>query len=117
MKPSMDQDSRIPVFFEGQPGPDDMTLLEEGMPPPTGHVWPFSLKAAGLAPGHAPGCGCCVARGAAAVALGALFRARALGTVPGFGRLLVRASPAGRLDILSALEHDLLCNARFRPGE
>lgn len=106
----MQQDPRIPVIFEQQPEPDDMVLVEEGLAAPEfGHVQRFVL---GL-PGHLPGCSCCVARSPAAAALAAAFRARATGTAPYFKRLLVLASPAGRLDMEAALAQDVLCRARF----
>ncbi len=88
-----------------------MTLLEEGMTaPPAGHVQRFTTKL----PGHLPGCSCCVARSPAATALAAAFRARATGAAPYFSRLLVLASPAGRMDIEAAVAQDALCQARFR---
>jgi len=106
----MQQDARIPVVFGQQPEPDDMVLVENGLAAPEfGHVQRFS---AGL-PGHLPGCSCCVARSSAAAALGAAFRARATGTAPYFNRLLILASPAGRLDMETALAQDVLCRARF----
>ena len=106
----MEQDTRIPVIFGTQPEPNDMVLLEEGIAPPeVGHVHRF----AAALPGHLPGCSCCVARSPAAAALAAAFRARATGTAPYFKRLLVLASPGGRLDIETALAQDILCRARF----
>jgi hypothetical protein len=110
----MEQDARIPVIFGQQPEADDMVLLEEGLEAPAaGHVQRFTAKM----PGHLPGCSCCVARSPAATALAAVFRARATGAAPYFSRLLVLASPAGRLDISSALAQDALCRARFRLAE
>jgi len=107
----MEQDARIPVIFGQQPGPDDMTLLEEGLEAPeAGHVQSFARQMTG----HLPGCSCCVARSPAATALAAVFRARATGAAPYFSRLLVLASPAGRLDIEAAMAQDALCRARFR---
>jgi len=88
-----------------------MVLVEEGLPAPAlGHVQRFSTKL----PGHLPGCSCCAARSPAATALAAAFRARATGAAPYFNTLLVLASPAGRLDVETALAQDALCRARFR---
>ncbi len=90
-----------------------MVLLEEGLAAPeTRYLQRFT---AGLS-GHLPACSCCVARSPAAAALAAAFRARATGTAPYFRRLLVLASPAGRLDIETALAQDILCQARFVVG-
>jgi hypothetical protein len=109
----MEQDARIPVIFGQQPDADDITLVEEGLAPPeAGQVQRFSSAL----PGHLPGCSCCVTRSAAAAALGEVFRARATGALPLFTRLLVQATPAGRLDIETALAQDALCRARFRLG-
>jgi hypothetical protein len=110
----MEQDARIPVIFGQQPEADDMILLEEGLDAPrTGHVQRFSARL----PGHLLGCSCCVARSPAASALAAAFRARATGVAPYFNRLLVLATPAGCMDIMSALSQDALCRARFRLAE
>lgn len=107
----MERDTRIPVLFGQQPGPDDTVFLEEGLAAPgAGHVRRF----AAALPRHLPGCACCVARSPAATALAAAFRDRATGAAPYFVRLLVVASPAGRLDIEHALAEDALCRARYR---
>ena len=110
----MEQDTRIPVLFGLQPDTNDMVLLEEGLAAPAaGRARRFTTAM----PGHLPGCSCCVARSPAATALAAVFRARAMGTAPYFSRLLVQATPAGRLDIEVALAQDALCRARFRLSE
>jgi len=107
----MEQDTRIPVVFGQQPDANDMVLLEEGLgAPAAGRIQRFTTAM----PGHLLGCSCCVARSPAATALAAVFRARATGTVPYFTRLLIQATPAGRLDIEVALAQDALCRARFR---
>jgi hypothetical protein len=110
----MEQDARIPVIFGQQPRADDMVLLEEGFTPPeAGHFLRFSAKTSG----HVPGCTCCVTQSPAAAALAAAFRARATGKSPFFNRLLVLATPEGRLDIEAALAQDVLSRARFRLSE
>jgi len=66
---------------------------------------------------HPGGCACCAGgQGAAAAALAALFRERALGG-PWFSSVvaLVR-TPAGRLELEQALRGDVLTVARFRPA-
>jgi hypothetical protein len=111
----MKQDARILVIFGQQPEPGDMVLVEEGLDVPASA--PASaqvLRFTAGTPGHLPGCSCCVARSPAASVLAAAFRARATGTALYFTRLLVLASPAGRLDIETALAQDVLCRARFR---
>ena len=107
----MEQDARIPVIFGQHPGADDMVLVQQGLlAPATGHVLQFATEA----PGHLPGCLCCVGRSPAAAALATAFRARVTGESPFFKRLIVLATPAGRLAIEAALAQDALCRARFR---
>ena len=109
----MKQDTRIPVLFGHPPEPDDAVLVEEGCDAPPGA---YVLRFAAQTTGHLPGCSCCVARSPAALALAAAFRARATGAAPYFSRLLVLATPAGRMSIEAALDQDVLCRARFRPA-
>lgn len=106
----MSEDSRIPVLFGPQPQAGDAVLAEEGQAVPmAGYVQRFAPGAA-----HGLGCACCVARSPAAEALAALFRARAMGSAPYFSRVVVLASPEGRVALLAALEGDALARARYR---
>lgn len=104
-------DARIPLRFGALPREEELVLLEDGLAPPcSGLIWRFSRNISE----HMPGCSCCAARSKAASALGAAFRARATGAAPYFTRVLVLASPEGRMDVLAAMAQDLLCRARFR---
>ena len=58
----------------------------------------------------------CAPRGAAAAALGQLFRDRATGKEPYFKRLVVLASPAGEAAVREALTEDVLTRARYKLG-
>lgn len=107
-------DMRIPVLFGGSPEPDDAVLVEDGQDiPEHGYTLRFALGAPGTA-GHVFGCACCTPRGAAADALARLFRARATGAAPYFGRVLVLASPQGEAALRDALAADVLTQARYR---
>ena len=102
---------QIPVLCGGIPAATDAVLLEEGQEPPKqGHIARF----APVKPGHFPACFCCAPRGAAAAALGQLFRDRATGKAPYFKRLVVLASPAGKAAVREALTEDVLTRARYK---
>ncbi|WP_158802597.1 MULTISPECIES: hypothetical protein [unclassified Acidisoma] len=109
-------DARIPISIVTVPsGTPDAASLVEG----DGEV------AAGVAaayfqevlPSHAPGCACCLPRSAAGAALGALFRARALGTVPFFTRVeVLLATPSAEAALRQAVEADPVAASYFRLG-
>lgn len=107
----MKQDSRIPVLFGQQPGPEDAVLVEEGLAPPAGL---YVVRFAATRPGHAIGCACCPPRGAGAEALSHAFRARATGAAPFFKRVMVLASANGAAEITAAVEQDAVSRARYR---
>jgi hypothetical protein len=107
----MSEDRRIPVLFGQQPEAKDAVLAEDGVAvPAAGYVQRFAPSG----PAHGVGCACCVARGPAAEALAALFRARAMGMAPYFSRVVVLASPAGEAALRTALENDAMARARYR---
>lgn len=94
-------DARIPVRF----GPldtrtPDEAVLDIGPAPPT-------------VP-HAPGCPCCQPRNPAAVALGALFHARATGRHPPFRAVLAPMPGTDEHAVRQALASDPVAAARFR---
>jgi hypothetical protein len=106
-------DMRIAVVMGGAPGEGDAALVEDGHDmPAAGYALRFALGV-GKA-GHVAGCACCMVRGPAADALTALFRARAMGMAPFFGRVVVLASAAGEAAVAEALEGDVMARARFR---
>ena len=93
-------DARIPVVFgAAMPGPADAILV----PDPS---WDAAQ--------HPAGCGCCGARGPAALALDRLFQARVRGEIPWFDRV-VAPREAGAL-LGEAIAADALSAARFRLG-
>jgi hypothetical protein len=95
----------------GRPGPADAALVEDGFDmPDSGYAVHFAL---GL-PGHPLACACCTRRGPAADALGRMFRERATGVAPFFGRVVVLASPEGEAAVREALEGDVVTKARYR---
>ena len=66
---------------------------------------------------HAPGCACCLPRGAAAEALTRLFLDRVRGTVPQFRAVLAAVSGAeGEAAVRDAVANDPLVSGRFRLG-
>lgn len=68
-------------------------------------------------PLHAAACACCAGRGAAAVALDALFQARVRNACPWFDRVVALAgTPAARAEVEAALDRDAVTAARFRAG-
>ncbi len=102
---------RVLIVFGGW-APGDVVLAEGDTPVPAGaYVQRFTLPADGL--GHVAGCACCAPRGPAAAALGALFRARATGAAPFFGRVVVVATPAGEAAVRAAVAEDVVAAARF----
>ena len=107
-------DARVPVRFGavGDAVAGDALLLEgDAVAPPEFAAARFVAASAE----HAPGCACCVARSAAAVALNKLFQARARGTVPFFRRVLaVTASAEGEMEVWAAVRGDPLVSGRFR---
>lgn len=112
-------DARIPVRFAdaaGQAGPHEALLIEDGAgraaPSSAQPVIRFHASGGPAALGHAPGCVCCIGRGAAATALGELFQARARGQVAWFtGVVAIVTDPAA---IATELQSDRLAAARFR---
>lgn len=109
-------DDRIPVRFaaaaDARPGEAlliEALLIEEPM---IGKPGAPAIRFRGESGGHAVGCACCGGRGAAAVALAALFQARALGGVGWFSAVVaVVANPAS---VAAELCADRLAAARFR---
>jgi hypothetical protein len=107
-------DMRIVIVFDGFMA-GDAVLAEADAPVPAGaYAVRFSLPAGGL--GHGAGCACCAPRGPVAVALAALYRARATGAAPFFGRVVVVASPAGEAAVRAAVARDVVAAARFVVG-
>ena len=109
-------DARVPVRFgsvsDAAPG---LALLIEGdTRAPDGVAVARFTDTAPPGP-HPPGCPCCTARSPVAVALAALFLARARGEV-GFFRtvLAVCRTPDGEAAVRAALECDPLVIAWFR---
>lgn len=113
-------DARIPVHLVAPEAlaaaraaqPDAALLVEAGIAAPAGAVLEtFS------APPHPAGCGCCVARSAAAAAFDRLFLARVKGEVPFFASVLAAAATeAGRAAIGRALAADPVVPMRYRPA-
>jgi hypothetical protein len=109
-------DARVPVRFGSvsDAAHGSALLIEGDTPAPDGVAVARFTGAAASGP-HPPGCPCCIARSPAAVALAALFLARARGEV-GFFRtvLAVCRTPAGEAAVRAALESDPLVIAWFR---
>jgi hypothetical protein len=105
---------RIPVFFGADGACDGVVtaaLVETELPaPPAAFIQYFTLPEP---TGHIAGCACCTPRGPAALALAALFRARATGAATYFSAATVVASPAGEAAIRAALKYDAVAAARF----
>jgi hypothetical protein len=108
-------DARVPVIFApaSSAGADDAVLMEEGPPAPPGRV--VARLSAQLSAGHPAGCLCCVPRGEAGRALGALFQARARGEVVFFRRVV--ADVIDQAAVRAALATDPLAAAHFRIAE
>ncbi len=70
----------------------------------------------GATAGHAVDCLCCTPRSGAALALGALFRARAVGEGPPFRGVLAVVGPAAEAAIRAALADDPVASGRFKLG-
>jgi len=103
-------DMRIPVVLGGDAGPGDAVLVEDGQDMPAAG---YAMRFDAAKPGHVIGCACCTARGPVADALGRLFVERVRGQAPFFGRVVVKASPAGEAAVREALETDVLARARY----
>lgn len=66
---------------------------------------------------HPAGCACCTGgQGAAAAALAALFRERAMGGKWFSSVIALIRTPEGRAELEAALRTDILTLARFRPA-
>jgi hypothetical protein len=109
-------DARIPIAIVSKlSGGTDAASLVEG----DGEIAPGVATAyfKEALPAHAPGCACCLPRSAAGAALGALFRARALATVPFFTRVeVLLATPSGEAALRQAVEADPVAASYFRLG-
>jgi hypothetical protein len=106
------QDDRLPIYLEAPPvlAGEIAWLVEGDVAAPGPIVERFTLD-----PVHAPGCTCCLPRGAAARALGRLFLRRARGDVAPFTAVAVRArGAAGAAAVAAAVTSDVLARARFR---
>jgi hypothetical protein len=89
-------------------------LLVEAPPEP---LPPGAVAQASFAsgPAHAPACGCCGGRSAAAAALDRLFQARVRGQCGWFDRVLaIVETPEAAAEIAAALREDAVTAARFR---
>jgi hypothetical protein len=109
-------DARIPISIvsELSGAPDTASLVEGGGEAAPGVATGYFQEAL---PTHAPGCACCLPRGAAGAALGALFRARALGTIPFFTRVeVLLATPSGEAALRQAVAADPVAASYFRLG-
>lgn len=109
-------DARVPVRFGSvSDAADGSALLIEGGTPVPHRVAVARFTDASPAGPHPPGCPCCLGRSPAAVALAALFLARARGEV-GFFRCVVAVccTPGGEAAVRAALESDPLVSAWFR---
>lgn len=107
------QDDRIPLRFaalaDRAVGAGEALLLEGDAAAPDGVCVARFLPEVAV---HPASCVCCTGRHPAAMALGALFQARARGEVAWFtGVVAVVADPAA---VATALRADLLAGARFR---
>jgi hypothetical protein len=109
-------DARVPVRFGSVSGADagSALLIEGDAPAPDGLAVARFTAGAPAGP-HPPGCPCCVARSPAAVALAALFLARARGELAFFRAIVaVCCTPQGQEAVRTALEADPLVSAWFR---
>ncbi|MDE2005308.1 MAG: hypothetical protein KGI51_01975 [Rhodospirillales bacterium] len=111
-------DPRLPVRFGplASAGPHSALLIEGDAPAPVGAVVARFVPAGGFG-AHPRGCACCTPRGPVALALGALFLARARDGAPFLEVLAVAASAVGEAAIRAALEDDVLTRARFRTDQ
>jgi len=114
-------DTRIPLALCAAPALADgvATVLLVEAPPgplPAGAVAQASFSPG---PAHAPACGCCGGRSAAAAALERLFEARAEARCGWFDRVLAVVETAeAAAEVTAALREDAALAARFRlvPG-
>ena len=112
-------DARVPVRFgrAEDAGSEDALLVEGDGAPVPGRAVAWFRPGAGRGGAHAPGCACCLPRGAAAEALTRLFLDRVRGKVPQFRAVLAAAStPEGETAVRAALADDPLVSGRFRLG-
>jgi hypothetical protein len=106
-------DARVPLRF----GPlasrtaDEAVMLDSDLPAEA-PVARFNPARGG----HAPDCACCVPRSAAAAALAALFRERAVGHGPPFRGVLAVVGPDGEAAVREALANDPVAAGRYRLG-
>jgi hypothetical protein len=106
-------DARVPVVLGSlhDASPEDALLIEgPGGPNHAGAVH-FDLGSSE----HGAGCTCCVPRSPVALALNALFQARAKGEVPFFRRVMaLTRSSEGDMAVWAAVCSDPLTAGRFR---
>jgi hypothetical protein len=110
-------DARIPVtILEQAPAlnPATALLAEEALPEGVGPPTLCAIFRADELIAHPRGCACCNGQGAAAAALAALFRERALGGAWFSAVVAVVRTPAGRAELEEALRSDILTLARYR---
>ena len=108
-------DARLPLRFASvvEAGSASAVLVEGDLPAPVGV--PTARFRLNRTSAHAPGCGCCAARGPVAEALSELFLARARGEVTFFRSVLAVVSNAeARAAVLAALASDPVTAGRFR---
>lgn len=103
-------DARIPVRFGDLHTRSDAEAVLTDMRPSGPGAWGYIPAAAS----YAVDCTCCTPRNAAAVALGALFRNRAMGTGTPFRGVLAAVGPQAEAMVRAALENDPVVVARFR---
>ncbi len=110
-------DARIPVTIVEEP-PElagaVALLAEERLPEGVGPPTLCAIFRADELLAHPSGCACCYEMGAAAAALAALFRERAVGGSWFSSVVALVRSPAGRAELEDALARDVLTVARFR---
>jgi len=109
-------DARVPVRFGSVSDADaGSALLIEGDAPAPDGVAVTRFIAGSAAGPHPAGCPCCATRSPAAVALAALFLARARGEVDFFRTVVaVCPTPEGEAAVRAAAEFDPLVVAWFR---
>jgi hypothetical protein len=111
-------DARVPLRFGSvSDAADGSALLIEGDTPAPDGVAVARFTGAAPAGPHPPGCPCCMTRSPAAMALAALFLARARGEVEFFRTAVaVCCTPGAESAVRSALQLDPLVSAWFRAG-
>ena len=109
-------DARVPVRFGSVlDATDGSALLIEGDAPAPDGMAVARFTDAAANGRHPPGCLCCVTRSPAAVALAALFLARARGELAFFRTVVaVCCTPHGQEAVHAALDADPLVSAWFR---